>query len=292
MPVSPWLLSLLHREENMSTTIIDQPAGPMHRCGKVWEGLRSLGTSGIGKVNIWRRHRSECAGAVAGSDHRNSQRPSCQGITQGSASILRPARYGRCEDSGLRQKWGVDITTIEAQAPALADLHDLCVPDKQIPAGLKLLAGLLGTILSLVLLGAASGLVHAGHDWVIRLDRPVAAITIDSIYLEKPNGKHGCCGSCLRLRQDFGLPCLPANSAIKARPVSFLSTEAAHERICRSLMSGCAKPREHRRSRRHSWFDYRRLPALAGQYTCNGYAMCSVKTDWPKGRTVGTEVKM
>jgi hypothetical protein len=67
------------------------------------------------------------------------------------------------------RRWDVDITTIEAQAPALADLHDLCVPDRQIPAGLKLLAGLLGTILSLVLLGVASGLVHAGHDWVIRL---------------------------------------------------------------------------------------------------------------------------
>ena len=61
----------------------------------------------------------------------------------------------------------MDITTIEAQAPALADLDSLCVPDKQIPAGLKLLAALLGTILSLVLLGVASGLVHAGHDWVM-----------------------------------------------------------------------------------------------------------------------------
>ena len=65
-------------------------------------------------------------------------------------------------------KWGVDVATIEAQAPALADLIDLCVPDKQVPAGLKLLAALLGTIFSLVLLGAASGLVHAGHDWVMR----------------------------------------------------------------------------------------------------------------------------
>ena len=62
----------------------------------------------------------------------------------------------------------MEIATIEAQAPALADLNSLCIPDKQVPAGLKLLAALLGTILSLVLLGAASGLVHAGHDWVMR----------------------------------------------------------------------------------------------------------------------------
>jgi hypothetical protein len=66
-------------------------------------------------------------------------------------------------------KWGVDIAIIKAQAPALADLDSLCVPDKQIPAGLKLLAALLGTIFSLVLLGVASGLVHAGHDWLMRL---------------------------------------------------------------------------------------------------------------------------
>jgi uncharacterized membrane protein len=31
-----------------------------------------------------------------------------------------------------------------------------------------LLVGLLGMIVSLVLLGVASGLVHAGHDWVMR----------------------------------------------------------------------------------------------------------------------------
>jgi hypothetical protein len=62
-------------------------------------------------------------------------------------------------------KWS---SIIKAQAPALADLDNLCVPEKQIPTGLKLLAALLGTILSLVLLGAASGLVHAGHDWVMR----------------------------------------------------------------------------------------------------------------------------
>jgi disulfide bond formation protein DsbB len=62
----------------------------------------------------------------------------------------------------------VSIAIIKAQAPALADLDSLCVPDKQIPAGLKLLAALTGAILSLVLLGAASGLVHAGHEWVMR----------------------------------------------------------------------------------------------------------------------------
>jgi hypothetical protein len=80
--------------------------------------------------------------------------------------VLRDKAHAKIR--AFARKWDVDIATIEAQAPALADLDKLCIPDKQVPTGLKLLAALLGTILSLVLLGAASGLVHAGHDWVMR----------------------------------------------------------------------------------------------------------------------------
>ena len=155
----------------MSTTIIDQPAGPMRRCGKVWEGLRSLGIRGISTVNLWRRHQDQNALERAlAQHHRNSQWPSGQGIARRDRQhtvVLRDKADAKIQ--AFARKWGVDIATIEAQAPALADLHDLCVPDKQVPAGVKLLVGLLGTILFLVLLGAASGLVHAGHDWVLRL---------------------------------------------------------------------------------------------------------------------------
>jgi hypothetical protein len=154
MPVSPRLLSLFEGEGNMSTTIIDQPTGPMHRCGKVWEGLRSLGTRGLSTVNRWRRHQDQ--NALERSLARIIETANChraKGLPKGSPAYV-----------VLR-----DIAIIKAQAPALADLDNLCVPEKQIPAGLKLLAALLGTILSLVLLGAASGLVHAGHDWVMRL---------------------------------------------------------------------------------------------------------------------------
>jgi hypothetical protein len=170
MPVSSWLLSLLHREENMSSTIIDQPAGPMRRCGKVWEGLRSLGTRGISTVNLWRRHQDQNAlerSLARIIETANGHR--AKGLPKGAPAyvVLRDKADARIQVFAM--KWGVDIAIIEAQAPALADLDSLCIPDKQVPAGLKLLAALLGTILSLVLLGAASGLVHAGHDWVMRL---------------------------------------------------------------------------------------------------------------------------
>jgi hypothetical protein len=170
MPVSPWLLSLLHREENMSTTIIDQPAGPMRRCGKVWEGLRSLGIRGISTVNLWRRRQDQNAlerSLARIIETANGHR--AKGLPKGSPAYRVLAETADAKIQGFSSKWSVDVATIEAQAPALADLHDLCVPDRQIPAGLKLLVGLLGTILSLVLLGVASGLVLAGHDWVIRL---------------------------------------------------------------------------------------------------------------------------
>ena len=169
MPVSSWLLSLLHREENMSTTIIDQPAGPMHRCGKVWEGFRALGTRGISAVNLWRRHQDQNAlerSLARIIETANGHR--AKGLPKGAPAyvVLRDKADARIQIFAM--KWGVDIAIIKAQAPALADLDSLCVPDKQIPAGLKLLAALTGAILSLVLLGAASGLVHAGHNWVMR----------------------------------------------------------------------------------------------------------------------------
>jgi hypothetical protein len=170
MPVSPWLLSLLHRKENMSTTIIDQPAGPMRRCGEVWEGLRSLGTRGISTVNLWRRHQDQNAlerSLARIIETANGHR--AKGLPKGSPAycVLRDTADAKIKV--FATKWDVDIATIEAEAPALADLHELCVPDKQVPSGVKLLVGLLGAVFSLVLLGAASGLVHAGHVWVIRL---------------------------------------------------------------------------------------------------------------------------
>jgi hypothetical protein len=170
MPVSPWLLSLLQGEDHLSTTIIDQPAGPMRHYGKVWEGLRSMGARGISTVNHWRRHQDQSTLERALAriiETANGHR--AKGLPKGSPAYIVLRDQADARIHVFATKWGVDIATIKAQAPALADLHDLCVPDKKIPVGIKLLLGPLGTILSLVLVGVASGLVHAGHDWVIRL---------------------------------------------------------------------------------------------------------------------------
>jgi hypothetical protein len=154
----------------MSETIIEEPAGPNHWSDKAWEGLRSLGTRSISRVNLWRRHQDQNAlerSLARIIETANGHR--AKGLPKGSLAYRVLAETADAKIQVFTTKWSVDVATIEAQAPALADLHDLCVPDKQMPAGVKLLVGLLGIIASLMLLGAASGLVHAGHDWVIRL---------------------------------------------------------------------------------------------------------------------------
>ena len=153
----------------MSETTFDEPASPTHRCGKAWGGLRSLGARGISTFNIWRKRmdQNSLERALAQIiETANGHR--AKGLPKGSPAYFVLRDKADAKIQAFARKWDVDIATIEAQAPALADLDSLCVPDKQVPAGLKLLAALLGTILSLVLLGAASGLVHAGHDWVMR----------------------------------------------------------------------------------------------------------------------------
>ena len=153
----------------MSELTIDEHAGKTHCCGKAWGGLRSLGARSMSTFNNWRKRmdqnsleRALAQIIEAANGHR------AKGLPKGSPAYFVLRDKADAKIRAFARKWDVDIATIEAQAPALADLRSLCIQDKQVPAGLKLLAALLGTILSLVLLGAASGLVHAGHDWVMR----------------------------------------------------------------------------------------------------------------------------
>ena len=123
----------------------------------------------IGTFNTWRKSmdQNSLERALAQIiETANGHR--AKGLPKGSPAYFVLRDKADAKIQAFARKWDVDIATIEAQAPALADLNSLCIPDKQVPAGLKLLAILIGAIVSLVLLGAASGLVHAGHDWVMR----------------------------------------------------------------------------------------------------------------------------
>jgi hypothetical protein len=154
----------------MSETTIDEQAGPTHCCGKAWAGLLSLSARSISTFNTWRKSmdQNSLERALAQIiETANGHR--AKGLPKGSTAYVVLRDKADAKIQVFATKWGVSIAIIKAQAPALADLDTLCVPDRQIPVGLKLLVGLLGMIVSLVLLGAASGLVHAGHDWLMRL---------------------------------------------------------------------------------------------------------------------------
>ena len=67
------------------------------------------------------------------------------------------------------QRWSVDRSVIVAEAPSLKDLSELCIRDKQLPVAVKALACLLCGILTMLLIGAASGIIHTGHNAVLHL---------------------------------------------------------------------------------------------------------------------------
>jgi hypothetical protein len=92
-----------------------------------------------------------------------------KGQAKGSAVFFSLRDKANDKINAFCTKWKVERNVIEDQAPALKELDALCVADKAIPPTLKLLGMVLGGILSLVLLGMASGAIHAGHNWAFHL---------------------------------------------------------------------------------------------------------------------------
>lgn len=131
---------------------------------------RTWGRNRICSFEHWRKHQDQngLEKALAriietANGHRS------KGLPKGSSAYVVLCDQADAEIQGFAKKWNVNVASIEAQAPALADLRGLCIPDKQMSACLKLVLGLLGVIVSLLLIGAASGLVHAGHNIVMRV---------------------------------------------------------------------------------------------------------------------------
>jgi len=92
-----------------------------------------------------------------------------KGIPKGSMVYFALRDKADSKIDAFCRKWRVDRSVIEAEAPSLKDLHALCIADKQTPAAVKALACLLGGILTMLLIGAASGIIHAGHNGVLHL---------------------------------------------------------------------------------------------------------------------------
>jgi hypothetical protein len=92
-----------------------------------------------------------------------------KGMPKGSMVYFALRDKADAKIAAFCQKWNVDRSIVEAEAPSLKDLRVLCIPDKETPVAIKALACLLGGILSMVLIGAASGIIHAGHNGVLHL---------------------------------------------------------------------------------------------------------------------------
>ena len=137
---------------------------------RLFDKGRSVGRSSVNSFKRWHKKldqnalEKELAQIIETANSHQAK-----GLPKGSPAYIALRDQAVARIQTFAEKWGVSAATIEAQAPALADLHSLCVPDKQIPAGIKLMVALIGTTLLLLLIGAASGLVQAGHDWVMHL---------------------------------------------------------------------------------------------------------------------------
>jgi hypothetical protein len=153
----------------MKKTIIEEAAGPIQCCNKASGGLRALGTRGISTFKAWRQHRDqEALEKALARNIETANGHQAKGMPRGSQVYL--ALWIKANDAidHFCEKWHVDPTLIEAEAPALRELKNLTIPDKSLPLGFKLFGSFIGGILFLILIGAASGLVNAGHNWVMQ----------------------------------------------------------------------------------------------------------------------------
>jgi hypothetical protein len=148
-------------------TVIAKPDYLWERLYQKLKGLPGKTASGF---KAWQLKRDQAAlesGLARIIDTANSHK--AKGKVDGSAVYVALRDKAAAKIGEFCIKHNLDRTAIEAQIPALADLHALCVVPKQTPVGVKLIACLSGAVIGLILLGMASGLVSAGHSWVMNL---------------------------------------------------------------------------------------------------------------------------
>ena len=156
----------------MSSELVPQPEQDWS--DKAFAGVVSFFKQSPGMVmdraRSWRRsHDQEVLESSLAKIIETANGHQAKGTPKGS-----PVYFALCEKADFRieafcRKWAIDRSVIEAEAPNLKELYALCVPGKETPAAIKLLAGLLGGIFCLLLIGAASGLIHAGHNLIMHL---------------------------------------------------------------------------------------------------------------------------
>jgi hypothetical protein len=116
----------------------------------------------------WRRNRDQATlEAALARIIETANGHQAKGVARGAPVYIELLSAADERINTFCEKWTIARSVIEAEAPNLAELHSLCVAGTKIPPGLKLVACVVGTVLSLVLIGMASGIVQGGHDLVI-----------------------------------------------------------------------------------------------------------------------------
>lgn len=137
---------------------------------RMYARLAGLGGKASSKCRDWRFKRDlaslerELARII---DVANGH--SAKGQAKGSAVYftLRDKAYSKIDV--FCTKWTVDKEGIVSQMPALKDLDALTVAPAHMSPGVKLIAGFLGTVAALIMIGLASGVIQAGHNWAFHL---------------------------------------------------------------------------------------------------------------------------
>jgi hypothetical protein len=131
-------------------------------------GVRSLFDSGKEGINKWRRDRNlaslerDLAKII---ETANSH--SAKGTPKGAAVYFTLRDRANTKINAFCNKWHVDRSIIEAEAPNLKELDALCLADKAANPAIKMMAMFLGGVLSLVVLGMASGVFTWGHNLIV-----------------------------------------------------------------------------------------------------------------------------
>jgi hypothetical protein len=140
--------------------------------GGLFSAFRRAGVACKDVVNIsipqWRRNRDQASleSALARIiETANGHQAS--GVAKGSPVYIELNKKADERIGAFCEKWTVARSVVDAEAPNLVALRSLCVAGTKIPPGLKLVACVVGTVLSLALLGMASGIIQGGHDLVI-----------------------------------------------------------------------------------------------------------------------------
>jgi hypothetical protein len=134
--------------------------------GKLKSSVRGVGTS----LKGWRQNNAkESLEAELAKIIETANGHKAKGKVNGNAVFAELEKKAFERIDKYCTKYGVSRTEVEAQAPALQELHALTISARPMSPGIKILGTLLGGGLFLTIIGLASGVISASHSWMVHI---------------------------------------------------------------------------------------------------------------------------